>query len=167
MTRCTYAIMSAFLGGASEVLAVPFVASLGIPNHDSIRLMRNIHALIRQETYIGEVVDPAKGSFFAENLTRQLVSKSWKLFQYIEKMGGLASSMSLIEERVMKEKEQRERHFTSRKQHVLGASLFPGKSEDDGDIHKYFIQEPYPQDCWEEHLSWERCRDEDFCTPPL
>ena len=43
------------------------------------------------------MIDPSRGSFFLENLTHQLVEKSWNLLKEIEQAGGYAKKIQTIQ----------------------------------------------------------------------
>ena len=52
----------------------------------SIRLARNIQLVIKEETHVDKVIDPAGGSYFIETLTSELVEKAWTLFLEIDSL---------------------------------------------------------------------------------
>ena len=54
----------------------------------SVRLARNLQLVIKEETAIDKVIDPAGGSYFIETLTLELAEKAWDLFLDIEESGG-------------------------------------------------------------------------------
>lgn len=79
--------MSAALGGAQRVFVLPANKHTGETSSPFYRRMaRNVQHLMKMESYLNRVVDPAAGSYYVEELTRQLVKNSWAKFQ--KKMGG-------------------------------------------------------------------------------
>lgn len=48
------------------------------------RIARNISHLLRMESYLAEVNDPASGAYFLERMTNQLVKNTWKTLQKME-----------------------------------------------------------------------------------
>ncbi len=48
------------------------------------RIARNISHLLRMESYLAEVGDPASGAYFLEEMTNQLVKNTWKTLQEME-----------------------------------------------------------------------------------
>lgn len=79
---------AAILGGADIIQAHPHNLLTG-PNSSSIRYSRNMQLVLKEETHVEKVLDPAGGSYFIEQLTEELVEKSWKLFLDIESKGGI------------------------------------------------------------------------------
>ena len=79
---------AAVLGGADMIQAHPHNILTG-PNASSIRYSRNMQLVLKEETHVEKVLDPAGGSYFIEKLTEQLVEKSWELFLEIDSMGGM------------------------------------------------------------------------------
>ena len=84
--RSTLAVLAASLGGCQGVCASPIAEE---PNHFDLRLARNIHFLLAEEGKIHKVQDPLAGSYYIEEVGKQLGKKVWELFLKIESQGGL------------------------------------------------------------------------------
>ena len=67
---------AAVFGGAQLLTIIP-------PQGDSFqnRMTRNIQHLMKMESYLDQVVDPAAGSHFIEQLTFKIAERTWKGFQ--------------------------------------------------------------------------------------
>lgn len=67
--------MASILGGANALLVQPFYPVF--PNKPQLaeRIARNISSILKDESYLGKVVDPAAGAYFIENITNQLLSE--------------------------------------------------------------------------------------------
>lgn len=87
LLRAGNSAFSAVLGG-TDILTVHPHDALTKPTATSIRLARNIQLVIKKETQVSEVLDPAGGSYFIESLTKSLVEKAWALFVEIDAFGG-------------------------------------------------------------------------------
>ena len=59
----------------------------------SDKISRNTFHILKDESFGLSVVDPAGGSFFVEEHTNQLATKSWEIFQEIEKSGGFVQCL--------------------------------------------------------------------------
>ncbi len=88
MIRATAMGMSAVLGGVNRLTILPANAAQEIPSEFTRRVARNLQHLFKMESYLDRVIDPAAGSYYIENLTRQIGAQVWKRFQEIEKRGG-------------------------------------------------------------------------------
>ncbi|MEL6866783.1 MAG: methylmalonyl-CoA mutase family protein [Bacteroidota bacterium] len=82
MIRATSQAMSAVLGGVDVLYLRPAdAATQSEPGEFTRRVARNIHHLLKMESHLDRVVDPAAGSYYIEELTRQLALKTWQAFQ--------------------------------------------------------------------------------------
>ncbi len=78
---------SAVLGG-TDILTVHPHDVVSTVTEAGIRHARNIQLIIKEETFVQYVLDPAGGSYFIDTLTKQIVDKAWSFFQEIEAAGG-------------------------------------------------------------------------------
>ncbi|MCB9082424.1 MAG: hypothetical protein H6555_12015 [Lewinellaceae bacterium] len=88
MIRATTQAMSAIIGGADRLYVLPANAALKEPSTSfSRRIARNVQHLLRFESHLHAVTDPAAGSYYIEQLTDALATKAWALFQELEEKG--------------------------------------------------------------------------------
>ena len=80
MLRTTVAAFAAGVGGADAVTVLPFDGPLGRPDAFGRRIARNTSALLIAESHVGQVTDPAGGSYAVEKLTDDLAVAAWELF---------------------------------------------------------------------------------------
>jgi methylmalonyl-CoA mutase len=80
MLSNTTQAMSAILGGCQYLSIRPHDALSG-PTPFSKRIARNVSNLLRDETYLDKVADPAAGSYYLEHLTQALGEQAWAYFQ--------------------------------------------------------------------------------------
>ncbi|MFJ7933796.1 methylmalonyl-CoA mutase family protein [Sporosarcina sp. NPDC096371] len=112
---------AAVLGGADVMTVHPHDILTG-PSESSIRFARNIQLVIKEETHVDKVIDPAAGSYFIETLTSELVEKAWALFVEIEAAGGFevfmdSSSLATLLER-------RKDEVAKGKQSLIGTNVY-------------------------------------------
>lgn len=83
----------AFAGliGGADVFTVHPHDALTKPTEQSIRIARNVLLVLKEETNVLTVTDPAGGSYFIESLTADLVKAAWAYFLEIQQVGGLQS----------------------------------------------------------------------------
>ena len=86
--RSTVAAFAAGVAGVDSQCVLPYDIAIGAPSDDSRRLARNISHILIQESRIGHVADPARGSAYVTELTRSVAEKAWELFHQIEAKGG-------------------------------------------------------------------------------
>jgi len=88
LIRLSAASFGAVLGGADNVTILPFTEALGLATPFARRISRNIALLQMEESHLGQVSDPAAGSYMHEKLTHELAAKAWSIFQHMESRGG-------------------------------------------------------------------------------
>ncbi|HWL13731.1 MAG TPA: methylmalonyl-CoA mutase family protein, partial [Ureibacillus sp.] len=79
---------AALIGGA-DIFTVHPHDCLTKPTEQSIRIARNVSLVLKEESFVENVLDPSGGSYFIESLTAQYVKKAWALFLEIENSGGI------------------------------------------------------------------------------
>lgn len=81
MIRATTMAMSAALGGADRITVLPYDAGredqAQYPRAFGRRIARNVQHLLKLESGLDHLADPAAGSFYIEKLTAQLAEKAW------------------------------------------------------------------------------------------
>lgn len=131
LLRGTLAAFSAGIGGADAVTVLPFTIALGLPDAFARRLARNTQAILIEESNLWRVADPAAGSGALEALTGDLVTTGWRLFQEIEREGGIAASLAAgrLQERIAATRKARHHAVATRRQPITGTSEFPDLHE--------------------------------------
>ena len=80
MLRGTTEAMSATIAGVHSLEVTPFDAAFENPTEFSKRIARNVELLLKHESHFDQVVDPAGGSYYVENLTQSIAAEAWKRF---------------------------------------------------------------------------------------
>jgi len=93
MLRATTQVFSAVLGGADLVTPVTFDAAFGaVPSALGHRVARNTGLVLREESFLGKVADPAGGSYYFETVTDALAREAWSRFRELEREGGVVEA---------------------------------------------------------------------------
>ena len=131
MLRGTTEAMSAAIGGVYSLEVTPFDASFENPTEFSKRIARNVELLLKHESHFDQVVDPAGGSYYIENLTQSIAAEAWKLFLEIEEKGGYAEAYKagFIAERIKASAAAKDKNIATRRQILLGANQYPNFTE--------------------------------------
>ena len=131
MLRGTTEAMSATIAGVYSLEVTPFDTSFENPTEFSKRIARNVELLLKNESHFDQVVDPAGGSYYVENLTQSIAAEAWKLFLEIEEKGGYteAYKAGLIVERIKASAAAKDKNIATRRQTLLGANQYPNFTE--------------------------------------
>ncbi len=131
MLRGTTEAMSAAIGGVYSMEVTPFDRAFEAPTEFAKRIARNVELLLKHESHFDQVVDPAGGSYYVENLTQSIAAEAWKLFLEIEEKGGYteAYKSGMIVERVKASAAAKDKNIATRRQALLGANQYPNFTE--------------------------------------
>lgn len=131
MLRTTTETFSAVIGGVDSLQTNPFDETLGLPDEFSRRAARNIQIVLNEEAHLGQLIDPAGGSYYVEQLTAEVAQKSWALFQEIEKLGGMFNALKngFPQNEIEVVAEQRRKDLAKRKAVVVGTNSFADVKE--------------------------------------
>jgi methylmalonyl-CoA mutase len=123
--------MSAALGGAYSISVLPFDAMYQDPTQFSERIARNQQILLKEESYLDKITDPAGGSYYIENLTASLAEHAWQLFLEVQNYGGFfnAVSQGFIQQKVKESASRRDQNIALRRDNLLGVNQFPDFGE--------------------------------------
>ena len=131
MLRGTTEAMSATLAGVHSLEVTPFNASYETPDEFSKRIARNAELLLKHESHFDQVVDPAGGSYYIENLTKSIATEAWKLFLEVEDKGGYVAAFKsgFVVEKIKASAAAKDKNIATRRQILLGANQYPNFTE--------------------------------------
>ncbi|TGK54491.1 methylmalonyl-CoA mutase [Leptospira kanakyensis] len=131
MLRGTTAAMSAVMGGADFVSVLPFDSEYSAQQELGKRIARNSQLLLRYESYLDKVEDPAAGSYYLEVLTKKLAESAWAKFQGLEKDGGFGEALKKgsIQKDISDRADKKRNSLATKKEILLGTNQYPLPSE--------------------------------------
>ena len=131
MLRVTAECTAAILGGAQSIATAPFDSAIGPVDELAQRVARNTQIVLRDESHLGEVADPAGGSWFVERLTDDLARAAWEELRSVEAAGGIISALGTgkLVDAVGEVADAREQRLARRKAPIVGVSDFPNLHE--------------------------------------
>ncbi len=123
--------MSAALAGVDSITVTPFDAPYQTPDDFSERIARNQQFLLKEESHLDKVVDPAGGSYYVETLTLSIANEAWKLFLATEEKGGFVACVNngTVQAVVRETSEKRHTDVARRKEILLGTNQYPNINE--------------------------------------
>ncbi|TGK93018.1 methylmalonyl-CoA mutase [Leptospira brenneri] len=131
MLRGTTAAMSAVMGGADFVAVLPFDSEYSAQQELGKRIARNSQLLLRYESFLDKVEDPAAGSYYLEVLTKKLAETAWTKFQTIEKEGGFLHALQkgTLQKEISVRADKKRNALATKKEILLGTNQYPLPSE--------------------------------------
>src|SRR6185369_10819499 len=121
LLRVTTEAFAAAVGGCDSLDVEPF----GFDAH----LALNVQRILKEETHLDAVSDPAGGSYYVEALTDSLAREAWKLLQAVEAEGGFAAASDSIEKALAETRSARAKAYSARKRALVGVNNYPDTTE--------------------------------------
>lgn len=87
--RTGFEALSAVLGGCQSLHTNSYDEALALPTEEAVQIALRTQQIIAYETGVTETVDPLAGSYFLENLTRQIEEECSEYLKKIDQMGGV------------------------------------------------------------------------------
>mgnify|MGYP000331624211 CR=1 FL=1 len=131
MLRTGSEVMSAVLGGVDSFSNKSFDAAFKMPDNFGTRIARNQQSLLKGESYIDKVSDPAAGTYYIENITEELAERAFELFKETEAKGGFLACLQSgeIQASIKRSAAEEQKAFDTNVKQILGTNLYPNKEE--------------------------------------
>ena len=131
LLRSTTEAMSAVIAGVDSLNILPFDTPYQPATPFSERIARNQQLLLKEESYLDKIADPAAGSYYVETLTHSIAQTAWKLFLDTEDLGGYKAAFcdGKVQEQIMAVANKRDQNFAQRRETILGTNQFPNFNE--------------------------------------
>lgn len=138
MLRTSIEAFAAVMGGADSLHVGCFddvVRDSEIardPDAFTNRVAANVQTILKEEGHLNQVIDPAGGSWYVEQLTDELARSAWERFQQIEQQGGMAAALASgsIQEQIAATAAQRRANLATRKDVLVGTNLYANIAEE-------------------------------------
>ncbi|HYG53298.1 MAG TPA: methylmalonyl-CoA mutase family protein [Flavobacteriales bacterium] len=131
LLRSTTQAMAAVAGGSASVMVPPYNVLSVHADASAERLATNVQLLLREESFMDKVIDPAGGSYLVENLTNHLAENAVEKLKHIEQNGGLVHLIEkgTIQTEIEVASKQIRETFAQGKIKILGKNLYPNPTE--------------------------------------
>ncbi|MEZ4686453.1 MAG: methylmalonyl-CoA mutase family protein [Bacteroidia bacterium] len=129
MLRATTEAVSASVAGVHAIASFPHNRLFSEASVADARLGRNILQLMRHESYLHRVADPAGGSRYAEQLTEKLTAEAWRQFQEIEALGGYGKAYNWLDQKMGEAMAWQHQAAATRRRSYVGVTNYPNPDE--------------------------------------
>ncbi|MCB0279988.1 MAG: methylmalonyl-CoA mutase [Calditrichaeota bacterium] len=136
VARTCVEAMAAVMGGTQSLHTNALDEAIALPTDFSARIARNTQLFLQHETQITRTVDPWAGSYYVENLTKNLVDRAWELLEEIEKLGGMAKAIEsgLPKMRIEESAARKQARIDSAEELIVGVNKYQVNDTADFDI---------------------------------
>ncbi|MGJ8731786.1 MAG: methylmalonyl-CoA mutase subunit beta [Cellulophaga sp.] len=131
MLRTTTECMAASIGGADTICNLAYDAIYHKDNEFGERIARNQLLILKKESYLDVVTNPADGAYYIESITHQLAEKALELFKSIEATGGFLSNLKShqIQKKIKESAAKEQELFNSEKEVLVGTNKYINKED--------------------------------------
>ncbi|MEH7249712.1 methylmalonyl-CoA mutase subunit beta [Neobacillus niacini] len=121
---------AAVVGGVQYLHVTPFDDVTG-SSQLSERIARNTQNILKDESHLRTIVDPAGGSWYIEALTTELAEKAWHYFQEIEAKGAMLEVLKSgwLKDEISTVHTKRMQDIFTRKQSIVGTNVYANLAE--------------------------------------
>lgn len=125
LIRSTLELASAMIAGADAVFSNNYLVGRSTDNSEEISFKQQI--VLAYESIINVFEDASNGSYYIEDITRQIAEKSWAFFVEIEEAGGY---LELLKQGIMQKKiydhaVEEQKWVEEGKIKLIGVNLYP------------------------------------------
>ena len=131
MLRSSTASMAAIIGGANVVNNSPYDEIFNLPNDFGNRIARNQLLILKYESYFDKLENPAKGSYFIEQLVSDLSENILEIFKDIERLGGFIKCLETgyVQERILISEQEEQKTFDEGSRILVGTNKYQNVNE--------------------------------------
>ena len=131
IVRVAFQAMSAVLGGTQSLHTNSMDEALCLPSEESVQIALRTQQLIAYEAGVTETVDPMAGSYYIEELTREICERAEEYINKIDEMGGapLAIEKGFIQREIQNSSYSYQREIEKEERIVVGVNRFQVEEE--------------------------------------
>jgi methylmalonyl-CoA mutase len=132
VARTCIEAMGAVLGHTQSLHTNALDEAIALPTDFSARIARNTQIYIQEETNVCRSIDPWAGSYYVENLTKEIAHRAWGLIEEIEKLGGMAKAIEtgLPKLRIEEAAARKQARIDSGLEKIIGVNQYRLDKED-------------------------------------
>ncbi|WP_294303581.1 methylmalonyl-CoA mutase family protein [uncultured Chryseobacterium sp.] len=125
LIRSTLELASAMIGGADAVFSNNYLMNNGSENSEEISFKQQI--VLAYESIINVFEDASNGSYYVEDITRQIAEKSWAFFVETEDAGGYLKLLKqgTIQKKIYDHAVAEQQWVEEGKIKLIGVNLYP------------------------------------------
>ena len=131
IVRVAFQALSAVLGGTQSLHTNSMDEALSLPSEDAAQTALRTQQLIAYETGVSDTVDPLAGSYYVEQLTREICLGVEAYIQTIDRMGGAPTAIEkgYIQKEIQDSAYKYQREIELGKRVVVGLNRFQVQEE--------------------------------------
>ncbi|MBC8419559.1 MAG: methylmalonyl-CoA mutase family protein [Desulfobacteraceae bacterium] len=126
IVRVAFQALSAVLGGTQSLHTNSMDEALCLPSEEAVQIALRSQQLIAYEIGVADTVDPLAGSYYVEDLTREIYKRAETYIQQIDEMGGAVEAIEkgFIQREIQDSAYKYQREIEREERIVVGLNRF-------------------------------------------
>jgi methylmalonyl-CoA mutase, N-terminal domain len=126
IVRVAFQALAAVLGGTQSLHTNSMDEALCLPSEEAVQIALRSQQIIAHETGVADTVDPLGGSYYVEELTREIFDRADAYIKKIDEMGGAAAAIEkgFIQREIQDSAYQYQREIERGERVVVGLNRF-------------------------------------------
>src|SRR5246127_4094707 len=131
IARVAIQALAAVLGGTQSLHTDAYDEALALPTEEAARIALRTQQIIAYESGVTHTVDPLGGSYFLENLTRQMEKGAFDYFGKLDAMGGMVKAIDrgFPQKEIAEASYQYQRAVEAKEKVIVGVNEFTVEEE--------------------------------------
>ena len=131
ISRVTVQTIAAVLGGTQSLHTNGFDEVLGLPTQEAASIALRTQQIVAFESGIADTADPLAGSYFVENLTKEIENKAWELIEQMDQMGGSVAAIEtgFMQNKIAESAYAYQKAIESNEKIIVGVNQFKKETE--------------------------------------
>jgi methylmalonyl-CoA mutase N-terminal domain/subunit len=136
IVRVAFQALSAVLGGTQSLHTNSMDEAFCLPSEEAVQVALRTQQLIAHETGVSDNVDPLGGSYYIEELTREIYGRAQKYIVEIDELGGAAAAIEkgFIQREIQDSAYRYQREIEKGERVVVGVNKFQVEEEAPKDL---------------------------------
>ncbi|MGD9319675.1 MAG: methylmalonyl-CoA mutase family protein [Desulfobacteraceae bacterium] len=131
IVRVAFQALAAVLGGTQSLHTNSMDEALCLPSEEAVQIALRTQQLIAYESGVTDTVDPLAGSYYVEELTREIEQRAEAYIKKIDEMGGAPAAIEkgYIQREIQDSAYQYQREIEKEERVVVGVNRFQAEQE--------------------------------------
>jgi methylmalonyl-CoA mutase N-terminal domain/subunit len=131
IVRVAFQALAAVLGGTQSLHTNSMDEALCLPSEEAVQVALRSQQIVAYETGVSDTVDPLGGSYYVEELTREIFSRAEAYINKIDEMGGAAAAIEkgFIQREIQDSAYRYQREIERGERVVVGLNRFQVQEE--------------------------------------
>jgi methylmalonyl-CoA mutase N-terminal domain/subunit len=136
IVRVAFQALSAVLGGTQSLHTNSMDEAFALPGEEAVQIALRTQQLIGYESGVVDTVDPLGGSYYIEELTKEIFNRAKEYIDKIDELGGAASAIEqgFIQREIQDSAYRYQREIEKGERVVVGVNKFQVEEESPKDL---------------------------------